>query len=133
MALAELQNSPEYQQLMQQFGGQIPPEQQQALQEKLEEEAALDIAEMTELFTQTVEQDLQIDPLVQLRQKELELKEMDQERKGQEFQQRLLHDIRSDDADIQVDKERLRLQEKNIDERTEIAQERIDVQREKQR
>ena len=58
---------------------------------------------------------------------------MDQERKGQEFQQRLLHDIRSDDADIQVDKERLRLQEKNIDERTEIAQERIDVQREKQR
>ena len=88
---------------------------------------------MTELFTQTVEQDLQIDPLVQLRQKELELKEMDQERKGQEFQQRLLHDIRSDDADIQVDKERLRLQEKNIDERTEIAQERIDVQREKQR
>ena len=133
MALAELQNSPEYQQLMQQFGDQIPPEQQQALQEKLEEEAALDIAEMTELFTQTVEQDLQIDPLVQLRQKELDLKEMDQERKGQEFQQRLLHDIRSDDADIQVDKERLRLQEKNIDERTEIAQERIDVQREKQR
>ena len=132
MALAELQNSAEYQQLMQQSGGQIPPEQQQALQEKLEEEAALDIAEMTELFTQTVEQDLQIDPLVQLRQKELELKEMDQERKGQEFQQRLLHDIRSDDADIQVDKERLRLQEKNIDERTEIAQERIDVQREKQ-
>ena len=58
---------------------------------------------------------------------------MDQERKGQEFQQRLLHDIRSDDADIQVDKERLRLQEKNIDERTEIAQERIDVKREKQR
>ena len=88
---------------------------------------------MTELFTQTVEQDLQIDPLVQLRQKELELKEMDQERKGQEFQQRLLHDIRSDDADISIDQERLELQEKNIDERTKIAQERIDVQREKLR
>ena len=119
--------------MQQQYQGQIPPEVQQQIQDKMAEEVALDVAEMTELFAQTVEDDMQIDPLVQLRQQELALKEADMERKGQEFQQRLIHDIRSDDNDTAVDQERLRLQEKNIDERTEVAQERIDVQREKNR
>ncbi len=120
-------------QMQQQYQGQVPPEVQQQIQDKMAEEVALDVAEMTELFAQTVEDDMQIDPLVQLRQQELALKEADMERKGQEFQQRLIHDIRSDDNDTAVDQERLRLQEKNIDERTEVAQERIDVQREKNR
>ena len=133
IATAELQNSPEFQQMQQQYQGQVPPEVQQQIQDKMAEEVALDVAEMTELFAQTVEDDMQIDPLVQLRQQELALKEADMERKGQEFQQRLIHDIRSDDNDTAVDQERLRLQEKNIDERTEVAQERIDVQREKNR
>jgi hypothetical protein len=88
---------------------------------------------MTELFAQTVEDDMQIDPLVQLRQQELALKEADMERKGQEFQQRLIHDVRSDDNDIAIDQERLRLQEKNINDRTAVAEERIEVQREKNR
>ena len=53
------------------------------------------------------------------------------ERKSEEFQQRLQHDIVSDEATAQVALDRVEVQEKAIDERTQIARERIAAQRER--
>ena len=122
---------PEIQALQQQYQGQIPPEVQAQLQAKIEEYTAQEIAGLSELFTQSIEPVEGVDPLVALRQQEINLKEADMERKNQEFQQRLQHDIISDEANARVAMDRVDVQEKAIEERTRVAEERIDAQREK--
>jgi hypothetical protein len=122
---------PEIQSLQEQYQGQIPPEIQEQLQAKIEEYTAQEIAGLSELFTQAIEPMEGPDPLVALRQQEINLKESDMERKNEEFQQRLQHDITSDEANAQVAMDRVDVQEKAIEERTRVAEERIAAQREK--
>jgi|TARA_R110000765_G_scaffold90180_2_gene171754 hypothetical protein len=122
---------PEIQQLQQQYQGQIPPEVQEQLQAKIEEYTAQEVAGLSELFTQSIEPMEGPDPLVALRQQEINLREADMGRKNEEFQQRLDHDIVSDEANSQVAQDRVDIQEKAIQERTRVAEERIAVQREK--
>ncbi len=122
---------PEIQALQEQYQGQIPPEIQEQLQAKIEEYTAQEIAGLSELFTQAIEPMEGPDPLVALRQQEINLKEADMERKNEEFQQRLQHDITSDEANAQVAMDRVDVQEKAIEERTRVAEERIAAQREK--
>ena len=129
MVLAKMQ--PEIEQLKAQYGGQLPPEVQEQLKLQIEEQTAQEIAGLSELFTQTIEPLEGPDPLVALRQQEINLKEADMERKSEEFQQRLQHDIVSDEATAQVALDRVEVQEKAIDERTQIARERIAAQRER--
>jgi len=62
------------------------PEALQILLPAIERQAAMLIADMTEQYAQTLEPQEEQDPLVAIRQQELQLKAADMERKSQEFE-----------------------------------------------
>ena len=71
------------QMVMEQAGPEVQqnPEAMQMLQPAIERQAAMLIADMTEEYAQTVEPQEEQDPLVAIRQQELQLKAADMERK----------------------------------------------------
>jgi len=106
--------APEMQQIMQQTGGQIPPEQQEQLQAQTESAVAVKIAEIIEqmvaeeqeMFDQTGS-----DPLIQLKQQEIDLKKNDLELKAmQQGQKQALDEKKLEQKDA-VDRERMQSQE----------------------
>tara|TARA_R110000824_G_scaffold146024_3_gene314653 strand:+ start:1888 stop:4392 length:2505 start_codon:yes stop_codon:yes gene_type:complete len=105
---------PEIEQIMQETGGQIPPEMQQQIESRTESAVAVKIAEIIEqmvaeeqeMFDQTGS-----DPLVQLKQQEIDLKKNDLELKAmQQGEKQALDEKKLQQKDT-IDRERMQSQE----------------------
>ena len=109
----EEESKPEIDQITAQYGGQIPEELQLQVQERIESQVAEKIAEMTDEMVQEeaeVVQEMNEDPLVGLKQQEIDLRAQDIQRKAM-----------VDEAQIGID-------EKKLSQTAKIAQDRIDSQ-----
>jgi len=139
------------QQAQQEIMSQIPPEQMQMMQQQaqmmppqpgqppmdpmmqfkpqIDSRAAEIIAEMTEQLAQAVAPPPQSDPLVDIRNQELQLKAADMQRKQQEFDAKQEMEGEKERNDVLIAQQRIDAQEKAIDERSRVAEERIQTQR----
>ena len=125
----EEENKQEIDQISQQYGGEIPPELQQQFQEAMEQQISEKIALMTEEMVteeQEVLQEMGEDPLVALKQQEINIKAQDLQRKAAMDQGRLGMDQAKleQTADLTQDK---------IDSQEDIAQLRANVNLTKQK
>ena len=118
----------EIEQQTQQFGGQLPQEVQLQMQEVVEARTAEKIVEMTEKMIQEEQEYLDeqgSDPLIDLKQQEINIKAMDQERKAG-----------VDSAKLELDAAKLqqtaKIAQDKIDSQEDIAQLRANVNLEKQ-
>jgi hypothetical protein len=119
----EEENTEQIQKVAQQYGGQIPPELQQQFQEELEKQVALKITEYIEEMFIEEQQSMEgqgEDPLVALKQQEINIKAQDLQRK-----------IEDDEARIAIDEARIAADAKQhqdkIDSQEDIAQLRANV------
>ncbi len=120
------------QMVMEQAGPEVQqnPEAMQMLQPAIERQAAMLIAELTEEFTQTVEPvGEETDPLVAIRQQELQLKAADLERKSTEFDAKQELEREKEMMDASLAQERLNLQQDALADKTRVAEDRIQTQR----
>ena len=120
------------QMVMEQAGPEVQqnPEAMQMLQPAIERQAAMLIAELTEEFTQTVEPVGEgTDPLVAIRQQELQLKAADLERKSTEFDAKQELEREKEMMDASLAQERLNLQQDALADKTRVAEDRIQTQR----
>ena len=109
----EEESKPEIDQIAAQYGGQIPEELQLQVQERIESQVAEKVAEMTDEMVQEeaeAVQEMNEDPLVGLKQQEIDLRAQDIQRKAM-----------VDEAQIGID-------EKKLSQTAKIAQDRIDSQ-----
>ena len=106
--------APEIEQMMQQAGGQIPPEAQQQLEMQTESAVAVKIAEILEQMVaeeQEMFDNAGDDPLVNLKQQEIDLRKNDLELKAmQQGQKQALDEKKLEQKDT-VDRERMQSQE----------------------
>ena len=124
----EQEMAKEFEALQAQAGGELPPEQQNEMQELVESKIAERIVEMTEKMV-TEEQEVMSeqgeDPLVQLKQQEINLKAQDLQRKAT-----------ADEGKMMLDQAKLaqneQLAEAKIDSQEDIAQLRANVNLQKQ-
>ena len=125
----EQEMAKEFEALQAQAGGELPPEQQNEMQELVESKIAERIVEMTEKMV-TEEQQMMSeqgeDPLVQLKQQEINLKAQDLQRKAM-----------ADEGKMMIDQAKLaqneQLAEAKIDSQEDIAQLRANVNLQKQK
>ena len=125
----EAQNQQIIEQEAQRYGGQLPPELQQQFQEQLEIQVADRISDLIgEMFVE--EQEAMAgqgqDPLIGLKQQELQLKAQDIQRKAQNDQQKLELDAAKLD-------QQAKLAQDKIDSNEDIAQLRANVNLDKQK
>ena len=126
--MVEAENLPLIQAETQKFGGQLPPELQAQFQEEMERQISLKATEfIEEMFVE--EQQAMAgqgeDPLIGLKQQELQIKAQDVQRKAQNDQQKL--DLESAKLNQQA-----KLTQDKIDSNEDIAQLRANVNLEKQ-
>ena len=124
----EEETKPEIEQMTAQYGGQLPQELQLQVQERLESQVAEKIAEMTDEMVQEeaeAVQEMTQDPLVGLKQQEIDLRAQDIQRKAM-----------LDEAQIGIDEKKLRqtakIAQDRIDSQEDIAQLRANVNLSKQ-
>ena len=115
---------PEQQMMMQQN-----PQMQQQIQEQVQSRAAEIIGELTEKYAQTIAPESGDDPLVEIRKQELSLKGADIERKAEEFEKKQQFDREKERNQRLVDQQRIDISEESLDDKTRIAEERIEAQR----
>ena len=124
----EQEMAKEFEELQAKAGGQLPPEQQNEMQEIVESKIAERIVEMTEKMV-TEEQQMMSeqgeDPLVQLKQQEINLKAQDLQRKATADEGKMM----LDQAKLAQNEE---LVEAKIDSQEDIAQLRANVNLSKQ-
>ena len=84
---------------------------------------------MTESLAQAVEPPPESDPLVDIRNQELQLKAADMERKTSEFEARQELDREKERNNVLVDQQRIDVSEAALEDKTRIAEERIQTQR----
>ena len=125
----EQQNQQIIEQEAQRFGGQLPPELQQQFQEQIEIQVADRISDLIgEMFVEEAEamSEQGQDPLISLKQQELQLKAQDIQRKAQ-----------NDQSKLELDAAKLQQQEKiaqdKIESNEDIAQLRANVNLDKQK
>lgn len=109
--------------------GPMPPDPMMQFKPQIDARAAEIIAEMTEQLAQAVAPPPQSDPLVDIRNQELQLKAADLQRKQGEFDSRQELDREKERNDVLIAQQRIDAQEKAIDERARVAEERIKTQR----
>ena len=109
--------------------GPMPPDPMMQFKPQIDARAAEIIAEMTEQLAQAVAPPPQSDPLVDIRNQELQLKAADLQRKQEEFDSRQELDREKERNDTLIAQQRIDTQEKAIDERARVAEERIKTQR----
>ena len=114
----EVQQNPEQMQMMMQ---QIKPQ--------IDQIAAVMIADMVESMAQAVEPPQQSDPLVDIRNQELQLKTADLERKASEFEAKQQMEREKERNSVLVDQQRIDVSEAALEDKTRIAEERIQTQR----
>ena len=120
------------QMVMEQAGPEVQqnPDAMQMLQPTIQRKAAMIAAEMIEQYAQTVEPMEQgEDPLVAIRQQELQIKAADVQRKSEEFQVKQDMEMQKEMADNMLEQERLKLQQEALDDKTRVAEDRIQTQR----
>ena len=119
------------QMVMEQAGPEVQqnPEAMQMLQPAIERQAAMLIADMTEQYAQTVEPQDDTDPLVAIRQQELQLKAADMDRKSEEFNAKQEMEAVKDASDSELAERRIQLQEEALADKTRVAEDRIQTQR----
>ena len=115
----EVQQNPEQMQMMMQ---QIKPQ--------IDQIAAVMIADMVESMAQAVEPPQQSDPLVDIRNQELQLKAADMQRKSAEFEAKQELEREKEKNDVLVNQQRIDVSEAALDDKTRIAEDRIRTQRE---
>jgi len=120
---AMMQQNPEMQQLMQQ--------NPQAVQQQFNSEVAKRIAQITAELAQAEmmgDQAQKQDPLVMLKQRELDLRAMDLQRKATEAAEKM--ELNQDQFDEKLDFEKLKLetQDEQSDNRLEVAREKMEMQ-----
>jgi hypothetical protein len=109
----EEESKPEIDQITAQYGGQIPEELQLQVQERIESQVAEKVAEMTDEMVQEeaeAVQEMNEDPLVGLKQQEIDLRAQDIQRKAM------------------LDEAQIGINEKKLQQTAKIAQDRIDSQ-----
>ena len=116
---AEVQQNPEQMQMMMQ---QIKPQ--------IDQIAAVMIADMVESMAQAVEPPQQSDPLVDIRNQELQLKAADMQRKTTEFESKQEFVREKERNDVLIDQQRIDVSESALEDKTRIAEDRIRTQRE---
>ena len=126
--MVEAENQQQIQAEAQKFGGQLPPELQAQFQEEMERQISLKATEfIEEMFVE--EQQAMAgqgeDPLIGLKQQELQIKAQDVQRKAQNDQQKL--DLEGAKLDQQA-----KLTQDKIDSQEDIAQLRANVNLDKQ-
>ena len=109
--------------------GPMPPDPMMQFKTQIDARAAEIIAEMTEQLAQAVAPPPQSDPLVDIRNQELQLKAADLQRKQGEFDSKQELDREKERNDVLIAQQRIDAQEKAIDERARVAEERIKTQR----
>ena len=102
----------------------------QQMQPQIDQMAAQTIAELTEQFAQAVTPPPAGDPLVDIRNQELQIKAMDSQRKGEEFQQKQKMEQEQERNDTLIAQQRIDIQENALSDKTRIAENRIRTQRE---
>jgi hypothetical protein len=127
------------QKAQEQVMSQIPPEQQQMLQQdpnmqqqiqiQVQAVASKLIGEMIEQYAQTVTPPNQGDPLVEIRKQELSLKGADIQRKEREFEQKQEMQKQSEQTDAMLERERINIAQQALNEKTRVAEDRIQTQR----
>ena len=117
--------------VMEEAGAEVQenPEAMQMLQPAIERQAAMLIADLTEQYAQTLEPQDEQDPLVAIRQQELQLKAADMERKSQEFETKQELEYDREAMDAQLANRRIELQEEALADKTRVAEDRIQTQR----
>ena len=114
--------------------GQPPMDPQQMMMQQFQPQinarAAQLIAEMSEQYAQsTAAPQEQSDPLVDIRNQELQLKAADLQRKQQEFEARQEFDREKELNDMQIAAQRLQQQQDALADKTRVAEDRIQTQR----
>ena len=105
------------------------PQMQQQMQNDVQNRAAEIIGELTEKYAQTVAPSSSEDPLVTIRKQELALRGQDIERKAEEFEKKQELDKEKERNQRLVDQQRIDISEEALNDKTRIAEERIQTQR----
>ncbi len=123
----------------QEITANIPPEQQMMMQQnpqmmqqindQIQDRAAVIIGELTEKYAQTLEPDGSSDPLVELRKQEIAIKGADVQRRAEEFNKKQEFDREKERNQRLVDQQRIDISEEALNDKTRIAEERIETQR----
>ncbi len=126
MAQSEIMQTipPEQQMMMQQN-----PQMQQEMQMQVQNRAAEIIGELTEKYAQAIAPQGGDDPLVEIRKQELAIKGADVQRKTQEFEKKQELERERERNQRLVDQQRIDIQEESLDDKTRIAEERIQAQK----
>jgi hypothetical protein len=122
-AIVQQEMEPEMQKIMQETGGQLTPEQQLQLQQRTESGVAIRIAEIIEQMVAEEQQMMDTastDPLVDLKQQEIDLRKEDLELKAQAMGEKQALDEKKL---LQTDK----LTREKIESQEDIAQLRANV------
>ena len=133
--LAEQQMPPELQEQMdqlQQMQEQMPPEQVQEISQGLDEEkakiAAPILAELSESLVLSLGQGDQSDPLVEIRQKELQLREQEIEKDSEQFEQTQNQRDREQAESNDIARSRISVQKTVADDKLGMAMDRLQQQ-----
>jgi hypothetical protein len=126
MAQEEIMASVSQEEMMQL---QASPEGMQAVQADIASRAAELVGELTEQYAQAVAPPQQTDPLVAIRQQELALRGADIERKAKEAEDQAQFNREKELNDQMEAAARLNIQKEALDEKTRVAEERIQTQR----
>jgi len=122
--------NPEFQQMMQQIQ-QLPPEVSDQYMQQIQDKVAKDIAAVVSQLTEQINAMFMppqppVDPLVELRDKELDIKADDVQRKREEFAQRQEFDAMKAMENNKLAEQRLAIQKEIATMKDDIARERID-------
>ena len=127
---------PEQMQMMQQQAQTMPPQPGQPpadpmmqFKPQIDARAAEIIAEMTEQLAQAVAPPPQSDPLVDIRNQELQLKAADLQRKQSEFETKQEFEREKERNDVLTAQQRIDVSEAALADKTRVAEERIQTQR----
>ena len=123
------------QQIMQGIPPEVQQDQQQMqammqqIQPQIDKIAAQIIADTVEQLSQSMETPPETDPLVEIRNKELEIKAADLQRKDSEFVARQEFDREKEINDNMIDQQRVAVSQEALRDKTRIAEDRIQTQR----
>jgi hypothetical protein len=101
----------------------------QQFQPQIDSMAAQIIADLTEELVQAMTPEEQGDPLVDIRNQELELKAADLQRKQNEFDAKQALNEEKERNDVLVSQQRIDVSEAALADKTRIAEERLETQR----
>ncbi len=137
--MAQNQVPPEISQQMQEMqaasqSGQVPPEQLQQMQSQIqmqmEQYSAPILAQLTQELLESIGQGDETDPLVQIRQQELDLKEKAIDAENEQFEEKQKQRAKEKLLETEIAKQRLGIQKEVADDKLDVALRRLEQQAE---